>query len=123
MTATRATGTIFLLMARSAARYFVEKHPAARYVHKPFRFQAFFRYWCSGKVHSSACNLVPRLARGPVASEKVRTMDTKAKNTKRVTAGLAAVALLSVVSTQAAAAQYDYARVVSSEPILRYVPE
>ena len=48
-------------------------------------------------------------------------MDTKAMNTKRVTTGLAVIALLSVVSAPAAAAQYDYARVISSEPILRYV--
>jgi len=40
---------------------------------------------------------------------------------KRVTTGLATVALLSVVSAQAAAGQYDYARVVSSEPIVRMV--
>jgi uncharacterized protein YcfJ len=40
---------------------------------------------------------------------------------KRVSTGLAAVALLSVISTQAAAAQYDYARVISAEPIVRMV--
>jgi len=48
-------------------------------------------------------------------------MDTKAMKFKRVTAGLAAVSLLTVLSTQAAAAQYDYARVISAEPIIRYV--
>ena len=35
--------------------------------------------------------------------------------------GLVAMSLLTVVSAQAAAAQYDYARVISSEPIIRYV--
>jgi uncharacterized protein YcfJ len=40
---------------------------------------------------------------------------------KRVSTGLATVALLSVISTQAAAAQYDYARVISAEPIVRMV--
>ena len=48
-------------------------------------------------------------------------MDTKAMNARRVMTGLVAVSLLSVVSAQAAAAQYDYARVISSEPIIRYV--
>ena len=43
------------------------------------------------------------------------------KTMKRVTTGLAAISLLTVVSAQAAAAQYDYARVISSEPIIRYV--
>ena len=35
--------------------------------------------------------------------------------------GLVAVSLLTVVSAQAAADRYDYARVISSEPIVRYV--
>ena len=48
-------------------------------------------------------------------------MDTKAINARRVMTGLVAVSLFSVVSAQAAAAQYDYARVISSEPIVRYV--
>jgi uncharacterized protein YcfJ len=48
-------------------------------------------------------------------------MDTKAMNARRVMTGLVAVSLLSVVSAQAAAARYDYARVISSEPIIRYV--
>jgi uncharacterized protein YcfJ len=48
-------------------------------------------------------------------------MDTKAMNARRVMTGLVAVSLLTVVSAQAAAAQYDYARVISSEPIIRYV--
>ena len=43
------------------------------------------------------------------------------KMMKRVTTGLAAISLLTVVSAQAAAAQYDYARVISSEPIIRVV--
>ena len=43
------------------------------------------------------------------------------KMVKRVTTGLAAISLLTVVSAQAAAAQYDYARVIRSEPIIRYV--
>lgn len=42
-------------------------------------------------------------------------------NTKRVTAGLVAASLLSAVSADALAARYDYARVISSEPIVRYV--
>ena len=48
-------------------------------------------------------------------------MDTKAMNARRMMTGLVTVSLLSVVSAQAAAAKYDYARVVSSEPIIRYV--
>jgi hypothetical protein len=48
-------------------------------------------------------------------------MNTKAMNARQVMTGLVAVSLLSVVSAQAAAAQYDYARVISSEPIIRYV--
>ena len=48
-------------------------------------------------------------------------MDTKAMNARRVISGLVAVSLLTVVSAQAAAAQFDYARVISSEPIIRYV--
>ena len=46
-------------------------------------------------------------------------MDTKLINSKRVAASLAVAALL--VSTQAAAAEYDYARVISADPIVRYV--
>ena len=48
-------------------------------------------------------------------------MDTRAMNVRRVMTGLVAMSLLTVVSAQAAAAQYDYARVISSEPIIRYV--
>ena len=48
-------------------------------------------------------------------------MNTKAMNVRRVMTGLAAVSLLTALSAQAAAAQYDYARVISSEPIIRYV--
>ena len=48
-------------------------------------------------------------------------MNIQAMNIRRLTTGLAAVSLLSAVSTQAAAARYDYARVVSAEPIVRMV--